>query len=138
MMIHQFFPFTSQNNMFGIDCAIDRQNTVEMVDLMLKQFRQTAVRRPCFPLPGFILKTNRNRCGAFHFHKNVGKRKAIIPQRHHLPGSFCNRRIDDGNRFIEIKKQNSQRTADLRSGNSPAESLPAAKVSKRVAQIVNC
>src|SRR5262245_17103692 len=72
---------------------------------------------------------------ASDFHENIGKRKAIIPQRHHLAGPLDDARIDQGYSLVDMYHCDSLCDPYLGSCNSSAEPVRSAKISQRVEQI---
>jgi len=137
-MFRQLLPLASQDDVSGIESAVNCQNTVEMIDLVLEQFRYPAfgVHHAFFSFFIPILDVNRN--VALNFHHDIGKGEAVIPQRHHLPGAAHNLRVDQWQRLIDLNNYDAKPTPDLRRGNSSPESIPLTKVGERFLQIGNC
>src|SRR5438128_2732965 len=109
--------------MAGINRTVDGEYAVEMVDLMLKEFSKT-VRGGERTIPARqVLILHRDPEKALHLHQYIGKREAVVPERHRLSGPFDDAGVQELKRLVNINIDDPLRYADLRRCDAAAEPL---------------
>ncbi len=123
--------------MFGVDCTVDSQDPVQVIDLVLQKLGKCAGCVQTLFRPILILICNRNRVMALDLHKQRGKRKAIIPE---CEGSSAAPRdgwVDDWPLNVGVEIQDLFGHSDLRSCNPSTEAVSLPKISQRLSQVLD-
>jgi hypothetical protein len=107
-----------------------REHPVEMVDLVLQQFRAVALELGFMPLAPQVVVSDANAVGAEDAHQQVGVREAVVPDRKVLVPDVHDLRIDEHPGLVHLDVREPERRADLRRCNAatgPEAGLPVAE-----------
>jgi hypothetical protein len=132
----EFFPGTDGLNVCD---SIDAQNSVQVIDFMLKQFGKVAIftRAKLLPISIQVLIADGDFLMPFDLHENREKAQACVPDYDLFAAMLSDVRVDErpGTGTRKLQKNDSLGDAQLRSGNPPAVARFSAPVRQRVAQI---
>jgi len=128
-----------ERDLDGVRDAIDGKNSIEMIDLMLQQFREISFFIGAnFVPPAFqILVAHGNAAVPGHLHENRQKAQASVPDNNFISAALNNLGIHErpwlGPR--QLQKYEAQVHTDLRSGNGPAIARGFSPIRERVSEI---
>ena len=107
-----------------------REHPVEMVDLVLQQFRAIALELGFMRLAPQVVVADANAVGAEDAHQQVGVREAVVPDRKVFVADVHDFRIDEHPGLVHLDVREPERRADLRRRNA----APGAKARLPVAE----
>ncbi len=117
--------------------TIDRQHAVEVINLVLKQFRPVALKLGLVHPTAQVAVADANAVGTKHTHQQVGEREAIVPHREVLVSDVNDFGIDQNPRLIHFDIDQTKRGPDLRRGDAPSAAKPRLPVVQRIRQIIH-
>ena len=109
---------------------VDREHSVEVIDLMLQQFRPVALEVGFVRLAPQVVIADADAVGSEDAHEQVGEREAVIPHREVLVPDVDDLGIDEHPRLVHLDVRQAKRRADLRR----RDAAPAAETRLPVAQ----
>jgi hypothetical protein len=118
-----------------IDCPVDGQDSIQMIDFVLEQFRKGAFGPECVAFPVHILIPDVHREAASHLDEEIGQAEAIIPQRHPLSAVSDNDGVDQSLHSVAVDDDNPLRRSYLRGRDAAAESMKRTEVIERVGEV---
>ncbi len=133
-------PFRPHRKRLRRDGALDRKYSVEVVNLVLQQFRQVAFSFDSLFQPALVLVLDSYLARALDSNHQVRETEAVVPQLKLLIARPDDFGIDeraakpDG---LHSNKDYSLEHADLRRGDSPPEAVRFAERRERVAEVAD-
>src|SRR5437660_2865513 len=131
------FPFRAECERIGASRAVEREDAVEMIDLVLQQLGH----RP-LELHGVLLALQIGGCegrrvGARHAHKHVREAEAVVPHEEVIRPDVGDLRVDHGpTLLVHLDEHDPHRRPDLRRCHGPAHLVLFLRHAQRVPQVV--
>lgn len=94
--------FTSGNRVI-VEATIQRENTVEVVDFVLQEFRQTSLCAQPLRFSPWVGVSDLNRLVTGHLHQQVRKAEAVVPEREGFLGAPRDLGIDEDQALVRLK-----------------------------------
>ncbi len=107
-----------------VNGTVDREDTVEVVNLVLQQFGESSLRLQQMSFPFSVLIPDFHREISPDFDGDVRETKAVIPERNPFPASAHNDRIHQGERRTHVDEEDPFAHADLWRRYSSPEAVP--------------
>ncbi len=134
MLPKPFFP--GRQRVWALS-AVDGEHAIEMVNLVLEEFRESTFGRQIVPDAVAALVADANGLVAAQTHHELRKRETVIPELEHLrtpPGVFgVDEFVADA---VDPQEDDAHRGADLDGADAASETVSAAKLYKSVVKIL--
>ena len=115
---------------------VHREHPVEMVDLVLQQFRAIALELGFMRLAPQVVVADANAVGAEDAHQKVGVREAVVPDRKVLVPDVHDLRIDEHPGLVHLDVGKPERRTDLRRRNAATGAEARLPVAQGVREVV--
>ena len=117
--------------------SVYREHPVQMVDLMLQQFRTVALKLGFMRLPPQVVVAHADPVRPEHAHQQVGIGEAVIPHGEVLVTNVDDLGIHEHPGLVHLDVNEAERCPDLRGRNATAASMTRLPVVQGVSQVVH-
>lgn len=130
----------SRDHRFDIDDAINGEDSIQVIDFVLQQFREKAIvsRAEFENLAAQVLITDGDFAVPLHLHKDRQETQASVPDDDLFRAALDDFRVDQRPRLDsgKLKKDYALQDSNLRGGDASAVACSFAPVSQRVAEVL--
>lgn len=116
---------------------VDREHSVEVIDLMLQQLRPVALEIGLVRLAAQVVVSDANAVRPEDAHQQVGEREAVVPHREILIADIDDLRIDEHPRLVHLDVHEAERCPDLWRGDAASAAEARLPVAQGIGEVVD-
>ena len=127
--------FAPKNDVLAIDRPVDRENAVEVIDLMLEQLRQRSRCLHGMPAAIDVFVLHFDRMMTAHTDEEVRERETVVPELEGPAGVSDDAWIEQRTADLRVDVDRANRRPDLWSRDAASKPAAGPEVRKRFAQV---